>query len=824
MSETLVREQLNIAIDGESLKAQSDQTILDVARASGVYIPSLCSDPRLKPNEHCGMCVVEVSGESEPVRACATTAVEGMSVSTDTPALIDIRKKRLEEIFADHWADCIAPCTLACPAGTDAQGYIGLIAQKRYRDAVELIKQTNPLPGIIGRVCTRPCEDACRRNLVEDRVSICWLKRFAADRDKFSAMRFRPDVKPATGKKVAIIGAGPAGLSCAYYLAIEGHKPVIFEAMPQAGGMLRYGIPAYRLPKEIIDDEVHEILELGAELHTNKRLGTDFTLEELQSEYGAVFLGLGAQAGTKMWIENEDIPGVMSGVDFLRSIGLNDPIKIGKTVAVVGGGNVAIDAARSSLRLGADKVYLIYRRGRAEMPAHDIEIEEAEHEGVELLLLANPTRVIGADKVEAVECVRMALGEPDASGRRRPEPQAGSEFVLEIDNLIAAIGQAIDGTGAEGAMDGKYMAADAATMQTSLTGVFAAGDAVTGPDAAIQAVAGGRDSAFAIIQYLDGEDIDLGVRKPFSAVRGGVTKEDLGVLGAARVKMPDLETAKRLGVGNFTEVELGLSEEDALKEVARCLECGCIKQNDCDLRDAAMTYEIEPGDDYAAMRRFKIDKSHPIVLRNQNKCIQCQKCVDICDSVVGAKAFEYRENENDIVPTGNIPLLETKCEACGQCISACPTAALVENRPKFAREFLWPPTVTTTTCTYCGVGCTLELNTDRTGKVFRVTQTLGEGVNKGNLCGKGRFSYHFINHPDRLTHPLVRKDGKLVKVSWDEAINTVAEKLYDAKSTYGADTVAGFTSARCTNEENYLFQKLLRAVIGTNNVDHCARL
>ncbi|MDP2211409.1 MAG: FAD-dependent oxidoreductase, partial [Candidatus Aquicultor sp.] len=400
MSETLVREQLNIAIDGESLKAQSGQTILDVARARGVYIPSLCSDPRLKPNERCGMCVVEVSGESEPVRACATVVVEGMSVSTDTPALVEIRKSRLEEIFSDHWADCIAPCTLACPAGTDAQGYIGLIAQKRYRDAVELIKRTNPLPGIIGRVCTRPCEDACRRNLVEDRVSICWLKRFTADRDKFSAMRFRPDVKPATGKKVAIIGAGPAGLSCAYYLAIEGHKPVIFEAMPQAGGMLRYGIPSYRLPKEIIDDEVHEILELGAELHTNKRLGTDFTLEELQGEYDAVFLGIGAQAGTKMWIDNEDIPGVMSGVDFLRSIGLNDPIKIGKTVAVVGGGNVAIDAARSSLRLGAEKVYLIYRRGRAEMPAHDIEIEEAEHEGVELLLLANPTRVIGTDRVE----------------------------------------------------------------------------------------------------------------------------------------------------------------------------------------------------------------------------------------------------------------------------------------------------------------------------------------------------------------------------------------------------------------------------------------
>jgi len=825
MSEVMVQTELNIEIDGKKLAVRPDQTILEAARARGISIPTLCHDPRLKPGAKCGMCVVEVQGVSKPVKACETGVAEGMVVSTRTDKLVDIRKKRLNEMFADHWADCIAPCRLACPAGTDAQGYIGLIAQKRYRDAVELIKQTNPLPGVIGRVCTRPCEDACRRNLVDERVSICWLKRYAADKDKLSGKRFRPTVKPSTGKKVAIVGGGPAGLSAAYYLAVEGHKPVIFEAMPKAGGMLRYGIPAYRLPKDILDDEIGEVLELGAELRTNQRLGKDFSLEDLQKEYDAVFLGLGAQAGTSMRLENEELPGVMSGVDFLRSIGLGDPLPVGKKIAVVGGGNVAIDCARSALRLGAEKVYLIYRRGRAEMPAHDIEIEEAEHEGVELVLLANPTKVIGVDKTEAVECVRMALGEPDASGRRRPEPQPGSEFVLEIDNLIAAIGQAIDGTGAEATMDGKYMAADAKTMQTAIPGVFAAGDAVTGPDAAIQAVAGGRDAAFAIIQYLRGEEIDLGPQKPFSAVRGGVTKEDLGVEEARRVPMPVIEKAEdRLGYNNFTEVELGYSEGDALEEVQRCLECGCIKQNDCDLRDAAIEYEIEPSDDYEAMRHFTIDKSHPVVLHNQNKCIQCQKCVQICDEVVGVKAFEYREAENDIVPTGNIPLLETKCEACGQCISACPTAALVENRPKFGREFLWPPAVTETTCTYCGVGCTVELNTDHTGKVFRVTEKLGEGVNKGNLCGKGRFGYHFISHPDRLTHPLIRKDGKLVKASWTEAINLVAEKLFEVKNTHGADAVAGFTSARCTNEENYLFQKLLRAVVGTNNVDHCARL
>jgi formate dehydrogenase major subunit len=854
----------NMEIDGKNITAVSGQTILQTAIAAGIDIPHLCNDPRMKPIGSCEMCLVEIesSGIEPPegsalnpgsmVKACETRVADGMIIKTATPAIIEHRKKRLEAYFADHWADCVAPCTLACPAGTDAQGYIGLINQKRYRDAVELIKKTNPFPGIIGRVCTRPCEDACRRNLLEDRVSICWLKRFAADKDVDSEDRYRPEAKPATGKKVAVIGAGPAGLACAYYLAIEGHKPIVFEAMPKPGGMLRYGIPAYRLPKDLLDDEVNEVVRLGAEINYNKSLGKDFTLEELQKDYDAVFLGIGAQSGTKMWIDNEDTPGVMSGVDFLRSIGLENPLPIGKKVAVVGGGNVAIDCARSALRLGAEKVYLIYRRGKAEMPAHDIEIEEAEHEGVELVLLANPTKVIGDDKVTGVECVRMALGEPDASGRRRPEPQAGSEFILEIDNLIAAIGQAIDKAGCEAVMDGKYMAADNRTMQTAIKGVFAAGDAVTGPNAAIQAVAGGRDAAFAIVQYLGGKEINLGPAKPFSAVKGGITKDDLPVPQEDRVAMPAIhDNAKRIALAgsagsvstsingsggtntfsniftaNFVEVETGFTEEDALKEAHRCLECGCIKQNDCDLRDLAIEYEIEPGNNYDEMRHYETDSNHPIVLRNPNKCIQCKKCVTICDEVVGVKALEYRETDGkgEIIPAGDIPLLETKCEACGQCISACPTAALVENRPKFAREFLWPPDITNTTCSYCGVGCSIQLNTDHTGKVFRVTTDFEKGVNKGNLCAKGRFGYPFISHPDRLTTPLIKKDGVFVEASWGEAIKLIADKFSEIKTDHGSEAFAGLSSARCTNEENYLFQKLVRGVLGTNNVDHCARL
>ncbi len=815
-------ELLRLEIDGREIWTPWDRTVLEVALGAGIEIPRLCHSLQLRPNGNCGLCVVEIEGEPAPVRACLASAVAGMVVRTNSPALTAERTRRLEELFADHWADCIAPCRLACPADTDAQGYIALIAQGRHRDAVELIKQTNPFPGVIGRVCTRPCEGACRRNLVDDPIGICFLKRVAADRDRGSLDRFRPEVAPSTGKRVAIVGAGPAGLSAAYYLALEGHAPVVFEALPQPGGMLRYGIPAYRLPKDILDDEIGQILELGVELRTGQRLGRDFTLEYLRAEYDAVFLGLGAQNGSALGLP--ELPGVMSGVDFLRAIGLGEKIGLGKRVVVVGGGNVAIDAARSALRLGAEKVSLVYRRGRAEMPAHHVEIEEAEHEGVELLLLANPVRLIGTERLEAVECVRMGLGEPDASGRRRPETIPGSEFAIPADNLIAAIGQAIDGTGAEPVLKGKYLAADPGTMQTALPGVFAAGDAVTGPDAAIRAIAGGRAAATAIGRYLRGELIEAGPRAPFSAVKGGIRKEDLHAAEARREPMPALAPAERLGRGNFTEVERGYGPEAADREARRCLECGCIKQNDCDLRLAAIAHQARPGADPAAMRHYAVDAAHPTILRDQNKCIQCRKCERICADVVGAFALEYREAENDVVPTGDVPLRQTKCVACGMCVAVCPTAALVENRAPFSHEPLWPPQLTQTTCGYCGVGCQIELHTDRKGRVFRVTAPPDEGVNQGSLCAKGRFGYHFINHPDRLRTPLIRKGGELLPASWEEAIALVAEKFTEIRGSSGPDALAGLSSARCTNEDNYVFQKFFRAVVGTNNVDHCARL
>ena len=824
--EKLEQNTINMEIDGRQIEAAKGQTILDVARENGIDIPTLCHDPRLKPFGSCRVCLVEVEGARGPLVACAAEIADGMKVSTSTEAIKELRKLSLELLISNHWADCLAPCVKACPAGTDAQGYIGLISQGRYHEAAKLIKETNPFPSIIGRVCTRPCEKACRRNLVDERVGICWLKRFVGDYDLFSENRYRPEIAPATGKNIAVIGGGPAGLTCAYYSAINGHKVKVFEALPKPGGMLRYGIPAYRLPKDLLDMEISTVTDLGVEIETNKKIGKDFTLESLQKEYDAVFLGIGAQKSAKLRVEGEEIEGVFGGVDFLRRIGLGEKPKVGRRVAVVGGGNSGIDSARSCVRLGAEEVILIYRRSRNEMPAHNIEIEEAEREGVKLQLLTNPTRIIEENgKIVAIECVKMGLGEPDESGRRRPEPIKGSEFQIDVDMVIPSIGQTIDAekTGVE-TTPKSTISINEETMETNIKGVFSGGDAVTGPKTAIQTIAAGRRAAIAIDQYFSGQEISL-PPKPFSAEKVGISESDFeDEPRLEKVKMPGLKPSERR---DFSEVEQGFSEEQAQAEAARCLECGCVKQNNCDLRDLCTEYDVDPSRfEGGEMNHYVIDQRHPFVQQDMNKCILCARCVRICDEVVGARAWTLvnRGFEVKVETAFGKPLQETTCESCGQCISSCPTAALVQNKPKFNREFLWPPKKVKTICPYCGVGCNLELVIDEKGQVIGIDNTVGEGPNNGNLCVKGKFAYNFINHKDRLKKPLIKKDGKFAEAGWDEAIDFISSRLKDIKEKHGPDSIGVLSSARCTNEENYVIQKFARAAIGTNNVDHCARL
>ena len=347
--------KIRVNIDGYEIEAQEGATILQIARENGIEIPTLCHDARVEAYGACGLCVVEVEGSPKLARACATKAADGMVIHTQGERAKQARKVALELLLSDHEGDCKAPCSLNCPAGTDCQGYVGLIANGQYREAVKLIKEKVPLPASIGRICPHPCEQACRRKLVEDPIAIAHLKSFAADLDLRSWEPYRPECAPDTHKKISIVGGGPAGLTAAYFLRTMGHSVTVYDAMPKMGGMLRYGIPQYRLPKEVLDQEIAAIAKLGVTMFNNAKVGDGLTLDGLQESSDAVLVAIGAWTSSSMRVPGESLNGVMGGIDFLRHVALNEPSGIGERVAVVGGGNTAMNACRTAVRMGARK-------------------------------------------------------------------------------------------------------------------------------------------------------------------------------------------------------------------------------------------------------------------------------------------------------------------------------------------------------------------------------------------------------------------------------------------------------------------------------------
>ncbi|MFH1468267.1 MAG: FAD-dependent oxidoreductase [Pseudomonadota bacterium] len=481
--------------------------------------------------------------------------------------------------------DCVAPCQSTCPAQIDIPAYIAAIARGDHLDALRIIKESNPLPLTCGRVCPHPCEAACRRGEVDEEININHLKRWAADYElNVLKDHVLPPVAAPTGKRVVIVGGGPSGLSCAYYLSRLGHKVTILEAMPKAGGMLRYGIPEYRLPKEILDFEIEGILKLGAELRLDTRLGRDVQLSDLAEEYDAVYLALGAWDSRRLGVPGEEeYAQVQSGTEFLIKRGLNEPTPVGKNVIIVGGGNTAMDCARTSWRLGAENVYLLYRRSRKEMPANDIEVHEGEREGIIYKFLAAPTKLVGeGGKLEGMEYLTMQLGEPDASGRRRPVPVPGSETTIPVDNVFAAIGQSPDLTCLDDDARGKRVdrtrwgsvSVQDGTGATSVPGVFSGGDGARGAATAVEAIRDGRFAARSIHLLVTGEEV--AVPPTWHARPPKLSGVDAGVefSKAERVKMPELDIEQR--ANNFDEVELGLTEQLAREEAERCLQCGLI--------------------------------------------------------------------------------------------------------------------------------------------------------------------------------------------------------------------------------------------------------
>ncbi len=679
-----------ITIDGKVMQAYQGQTILSVAVDNGISdIPNLCNDEKLEPTSACRMCLVHIEGAARPLPSCNTAAIPGMIVTTNSDELFHIRRTNLEMMLSDHNAYCQPPCQIDCPTHIDIPGYLELIAKGSMKEASRLVKEVLPFPYILGLTCPAPCQKACRRTLVEEEIAICRMHGHAAEYSLLDpAVPYLKD--PSTGKKVAIVGAGPAGLTCAYYLALKGHYCKVFDMQPQPGGMLRYGIPEYRLPKDIMDREIDHVWQLGVDLQSSVALGRDFTIDDLFAQgFDAVYIAIGAWTSNPLDAPGEDAEGVVNAIAFLgeKVEGKPVPVKEGTEVVVLGGGFTTFDCTRTSLRLGA-KVHTGYRRSIKEMTATMEEIEDADAEGTELIFFVQQTKAIVEDgKVKGLEFLRNKLGEPDASGRRRPVPIKGSEFVVNCDTIIPAFGQKPDKAVLDEKSGVKWtkwttVQTNPHTYMTDRHAVFAGGDCQMGAKTIIECVAQGKLGARSIHSFLLGEDmnevarrLELEERKPdlFDIVPYKPVEP--------KVKMPMLpyEDRKR----NFTLIEMGYLQEQAEREAARCLQCACPAAGQCDLQKYSIEHGLadnrfhdgEPGD----YHDYDLDLSHSFILRDPNKCINCTQCVRVCHDVIGPDCYGmFGKGFDTIVATPfNVSLHDTDCVSCGACAQVCPTGSLM---------------------------------------------------------------------------------------------------------------------------------------------------
>lgn len=740
-----MKKNIKVTLNGKTVYGYEGQRILDLCADCGVEIPTLCYDPHLSLHGGCSVCLVEVEGAKTLLRACANTIAPGMVIRTETERAVSARRTALELLLSDHVGDCRPPCTLTCPANGNVQAYINLAAQGKYGESLDVLHHHVTLPACIGRVCPAPCEKKCRRNFVDDApVSIREIKRFVGDWGiNNDSMGFIPETED-NGRTVAVVGGGPAGISAAYYLRLKGYRPVIFEKEALLGGMMRYGIPDYRLPQEVLQKEIDWLLAHGVEVRTGMTLGKNITLDELRRDFDGVILAMGCWKSSPMRVPGEDLDCVLGGINFLYDVKTNPDVKIGRRVAVVGGGNTAMDACRSARRLGAGEVSVLYRRSREEMPADDLEIEEATEEGVNFIYLAAPKSIEGNGRVERVVCERMKLGEPDASGRRSPVP-TGETFVLEVDTVIAAVGQAIDFSGVPSELhDGRKMKAGP-DYDTPLPGVFVCGDQQTGPKIAIEAIGNGHWAADSLDHYLT----HGAPKKPFfyDIVRTDLGPEDFkDVEKSAQEHVPHVSGETRLA-NPFTEYSPGLTEEQTLRDAARCMECGCADVFECKLRKYATTHEVQP-EKLAGEHIAKFEDANQYYIRNMDKCILCSKCVRACDEISGFHAIDFAKRgfESVLTPQFYNDMEHSDCTFCGLCTQVCPVGALMEKRAE-----RWPhleePEIVKTTCQMCSVGCELDLNLDRRrSRIVRVSTDLANPTAPtfGSCCFMGRYGFRDV--------------------------------------------------------------------------------
>ncbi len=607
-------------------------------------------------------------------------ATEGPDeASVETGEMIQAAVSENTETFVSHVnthncysGECVklapAPCQTACPAGIDVPSYVTLIGMGRDAEAIEVIRKDNPFPWVCGLVCTRPCEFMCVRGRIDTPVSIKFLKAFAAERALSERAYQNPEKAPDKHKKVCIIGAGPGGLSAAYYLALEGYTVRVIEALPMAGGMMMVGIPRYRLPREVIDREVAMIEDLGVEFSYNTKFGEDVTFEQLKTEgFEAFFFAIGAHQSFKMNIEGEDdFTQAIESIDFLRDVALGDRHIPGKRVAVIGGGNVAIDAARTCLRMGCKEVSIAYRRTRKEMPADEEEVEQAEEEGVKFSFLTIPVAVTGENgQLTALKCLRAKLVKKQGSNRMSPVPIDGSEYLLEVDAVITAIGQRVEQACMADLEALKWtrrntISVDMANMTTSIPGVFAAGDAVTGPATVVEAIGGGKRAAEAIDRYLFG--IPQPEQPPVPVRRARIDHLEVPAstkMILKRPEMPLLNIDRRRTT--FQQVELGYSENMVREEARRCLRCDiCRRCGDC-----VKVCRDKMGID--ALQMGYLDFDHPVATdfrQTAERCILCGACATNCPNE--AMVVRDERGERMLTLCGTI-LNREKLEYCEKC-------------------------------------------------------------------------------------------------------------------------------------------------------------